>query len=69
MVLIQDNISRPWFFNFLLNDNNTYGDWDRDALSTLMRELTDVALASFENPELYDEQSHNRIRLPLQAQQ
>jgi len=41
----------------LLNDNSSYGDWDRDALSVLMQELTDkaldISLAGFENPELY----------------
>jgi len=41
----------------LLNDNNGYGDWERESLSALMQELTDkaldISLAGFENPELY----------------
>jgi len=41
----------------LLNDNNGYGDWERESLSALMQELADkaldISLAGFENPELY----------------
>jgi len=41
----------------LLNDNSSYGEWERDALSSLMQELTDkaldISLAGFENHEIY----------------